>query len=385
MNIWKRRLSALCIIASALVLGPLAAQALGPSGSSGLPTAAPAPAKPALAAPASEAPAPGYPEAPPGPAGPAEAADSVQTIQPEAAPQPAPPAGQDTPAPDGLAAEHKSAAPPGGSAEQDELSRQIEAWTDNLSKEAGFADWSGAAWSIYPLGPGTHSWVVIVKNGGAEIGYMVVASTGEGGYRLMEYGLGQAPLFSTNTLYQTLVQRGLIPDTLSSDSFMTDGPYSVKRLYIPPMQAVWLLDNGQEALYLDAKTGQELPDIGQWLASALNHPDSVQSAPSGASGLHHVAESAALTAFDPFIKPSWLKGTPLKLPSFEEWKSALTAPEARITYSGKWYGGQALYPLPVTGYHLWENSAAYIRLEHDGPRYVPYEDAAASGSFYQGS
>ncbi|MDF2923964.1 MAG: hypothetical protein K0R57_2878 [Paenibacillaceae bacterium] len=261
------------------------------------------------------------------------------------------------------------------------LEQQIKQWATSLSKEPGFEAWSAATWSVYPLGPGTHSWMILLQGNGQEIGYMIIASTKEHTYKLMEYGLGPNPLFSMNTLYQSLVQRALIPDTIPYESFAQEPSMKLTRWYILPLQAVWEVQQGTTTLYLDAKTGEELPDIGSWLTGTKEIQQVLSQYPLS-SGV--ISESQTRADFDPFMKTTWLTETPLAQLTFAQWKST-AAPELHFTYLGKLFGGRALYPLAVSGYHLWDTDCSFLRLEHEGSRFVPYMDALLAGELFSGS
>ncbi|MDF2938890.1 MAG: hypothetical protein K0Q90_4263 [Paenibacillaceae bacterium] len=252
----------------------------------------------------------------------------------------------------------------------------IRSWLDALSGEPGFEGWNAATWTVYPLGPGTHSWVVLLQADSREIGYLVLTADGED-YRLQEYGQGPYPLFSMNTLHRTLAQRGLISESIPSS-------YTITRIYAAPLQGVWRVDGAaDEPLYLDAKTGDELPSLDAWILEQ----QAAEPAPSSPA-LSHTLQPGALTGasvrepFDPFLKPVWLKGSPQPQLDFASWKSGPMAAEAPVTYLGKWFGGKALYPLAATGYQEWSHTVPFIRLEHEGARYVPYADAVKLGSFY---
>lgn len=263
------------------------------------------------------------------------------------------------------------------------MEEQIRSWIGTLAKEKDFEAWSDSAWDIYPLGPGTHSWVVLLRSQGTELGYMVVSSTEDGGYKLMEYGTGENPLFSMKTLYHSMVQRGMISDTLSYVSFLQASPVSLTRWYVPPLQAVWQIDGGEVPRFFDAKTGEELPDIGEWLRTRTKGTGpGITGNASIPVADQRLSETFQWEPHDPFIRPAWLKGNPMDAPTFAEWKKAASSPEARMVYSGKWYGGIALYPLAVSGYHVWPGETPYIRLEHQGSRYVSFGDAGLLGGFY---
>lgn len=253
----------------------------------------------------------------------------------------------------------------------------IRTWVEALSGEPGFEGWAGASWTVYPLGPGTHSWVVLLQSDTQELGYLVLTADGDS-YRLQEYGQGPYPLFSMNTLQRTLAQRGLISES--------DPSYTITRIYAAPLQGVWRIDGAaDEPLYLDAKTGEELPALDSWVQEQ-------QSGAAGTSSIHDITKTdqpGALKGtlikmpFDPMLKPVWLKGSPQPELDFTAWKAGpISLEKTPVTYLGKWYGGQALYPLAATGFHEWSRAGPFLRLEHEGARFVPYAAAVRLGSFF---
>lgn len=309
------------------------------------------------------------------------------SAQPQLLPQPAPaPAAKAAATAETSSSSGQKLAVTAAPGSQD-LGGYVDAALLELSGEPGFTQWTEASRSIYPLGPGTHSWLVLLQTGSRELGYLVVGSTTDGGYRLLEYGQGSYPLFSMNTLYQALVQRELIPESLSAEAFAAHPPFRLTRWYVPPFQAVWLVDpgNGDPILYLDAKTGQELPDLQEWTAHTPDNTGETLATGRGSAKPRlpgSIARAAEREPFDPFAQPTWLKGTPLGTLSFGEWASLQDREETEITYAGRWFGGLALFPLAVSGYHQWSSEGPFIRVEHDGSRFLPYEDAERSGHFY---
>ncbi|RAV05113.1 hypothetical protein [Paenibacillus sp. YN15] len=251
----------------------------------------------------------------------------------------------------------------------------IRSWLDTLSDEPGFEGWAAATWTVYPLGPGTHSWVVLLQADSREVGYLVLTADGDG-YRLQEYGQGDYPLFSMNTLHRTLAQRGLISESIPS--------YTVTRLYAAPLQGVWRVEvAAEEPLYLDAKTGEELPVLDSWVTEQPTGDSAPPSAESPAAQPGTLSGVLIKRAFDPLLKPVWIKGNPQPAVDFASWRTGpVAAEETPVTYLGKWFGGKALYPLAVTGYHEWSRAGPFIRLEHEGSRFVPYAEAVKLGSFF---
>lgn len=59
-----------------------------------------------------------------------------------------------------------------------------------LSADAPFKEWKDAVTEVYPLGPGTRSWLVNVMHSGQRIGYLIISAADQGGYLLSEYGAG---------------------------------------------------------------------------------------------------------------------------------------------------------------------------------------------------
>ncbi len=253
----------------------------------------------------------------------------------------------------------------------------IRSWVDALAGEPGFESWAAASWTVYPLGPGTHSWVVLLQANAQEVGYLVLAADGDS-YRLQEYGQGEYPLFSMNTLQRSLAQRGLISE---SNPSMT-----ISRIYAAPLQGVWRIEGAaDEPLYLDAKTGEELPSLDTWVQEQKTGASQASSAynvtVAGQPGT--LAATLIKMSFDPFLKPVWLKGSPEPKLDYSAWKAGpISSEEIPVTYLGKWYGGKALYPLATTGFHEWSHAGPFLRLEHEGARYVPYAAAVKLGSFF---
>ena len=116
-----------------------------------------------------------------------------------------------------------------------------------------------AKWNSYPLGPGTHGWVILFSDQGREVGYMIVQATESGEFRLMEYGTGSSPLFSLTTLYRSLVQQELIPSTTLFEDFVQNETIPFDRLYTSTLTSVWKVTLDDKTYYLDAKSGELLP------------------------------------------------------------------------------------------------------------------------------
>jgi hypothetical protein len=284
--------------------------------------------------------------------------------------EPAQPDGREpVPAMDGKASENDAPA--------DSFDAQIRFWMAELAKEEGYEDWADAQWTRYPLGPGMHGWVILIRKDGKEIGYMIVNATSDGQLRLTEYGSGEYPLFGTETLYRALIKIGpfAAEDTPSGSPWNRWPPPDVERLYYGPLHAVWKIRLGQETVYADAKSGELLP-LTEDSFSALTVRDGSLS-----DRKARIEARLRLPAFDPFERTNWAGGRPLEIADIDDLAEAL-ADGKRITYAARLYGNAVLAPMAVTGYHRWSETDWFVRVELDGHRYIPFGIMTEFGRFY---
>jgi hypothetical protein len=257
------------------------------------------------------------------------------------------------------------------------LETSIDQWKQKLSKEKGFESWEQATWSTYPLGPGTHGWIVLLQDDGLEVGYMVIHSTEDGALQLTEYGTGTHPLFSLNTLYRTLVQQELIPLSMTLADLTLNGQISIERWYQGGLAALWILTLDEEKLHIDAKTGEILP-IDQVSESPLD-PLTIHG-----TRLIGLAEQQLFPAFDPYERLPWVMGEPLPITQYLELKELLQG-SINLTYVAELYKEHTpvTVPLAVIGYQQWDNEEPFVILEQQGERYMPLTAVLAQGQFYE--
>lgn len=259
-----------------------------------------------------------------------------------------------------------------------DLDESIDRWRQALAAQPDFAAWREASWTSYPLGPGMHGFVVLLLRDGQEVGYMIVSAAPDGTYRLTEYGTGSNPLFSLTTLYRSLVQQELIDPHMSLAQFLNDTSSKKERLYTDPLHAVWKLTlGGGETVYLDAKTGEQLPVDETMLPSA-----GLEQAPGIGTVSATVTDSLLLPTFDPYERISWVQGEPLPLSTFADVKQALTAKQ-RLTLVAEPFHGAITVPLAVIGYHIWPAAGGeYAAVDQDGVRYAAFGSLHASGRIF---
>ncbi|MBD2870211.1 hypothetical protein [Paenibacillus arenilitoris] len=256
------------------------------------------------------------------------------------------------------------------------LAAQARHYVDELAVQPQFADWKQSDLRIAPIGPGTHGWLVIVKQNAITVGYLIMHATEDGGYRLGEYGTGSRPPFDEQTLSRSLMQLELQEPA---------GP--TERLYAHPLLAAWQVTAADEYYLTDAASGELLPvQPAEWLAAAsapLQHNEKDQ-APSTAKLIKHFT----LPSFDPYAKLPWLTKAPLPLKagSYMPLFAQINKKE-QLRYTAELFEGQMLYVWSVVGYNKWDTGQLYLALEtgEDGSdrRYIPLPLLEELGRFYR--
>lgn len=254
------------------------------------------------------------------------------------------------------------------------LESQVRQWAAELAQREPFARWKDAEFRIQALGPGTHSWLVVVKSAGETVGYMVVHAAEDGTFRLGEYGTGPNVLFSEDALRTSLLENGIT----SSEHV----PLAARRLYFHPFAAVWIVRFDGETHWIDAKTGEWLPiDAGSWremLPALREEAESVNPASVSVSGPFFLGET-----FDAYDSLPWLTGEkPYRIRSAKKAQRRI-AGGLHLKYVTEPYEDAALYALPVTGYHAWREGRLDLALDMAGPRFIPLETLQQFGSFYE--
>jgi hypothetical protein len=267
-----------------------------------------------------------------------------------------------------------------GSESTDKFEAQVKSWIESLSEQKEFESWRGAAWARYPLGPGMHGWLVLIMKNGQEIGYLVIGSAEDNRLKLIEYGTGGKPLFSLQTLYQSMVQHELIRSYDEWLARMYEHPAAPERLYYSPLHAVWKVASGNESIFIDAVTGEQLPLADETFLEL----EPLQADQSGliADGAR-LTESLSLEPSDPFDDTSWITDEPLPIITPEQLVSAI-GQQRPIIYAANLYGETVLAPFSSAGFHRW-NEVLYAALaQEDALRYIPFPILAEYGSFFFG-
>lgn len=260
---------------------------------------------------------------------------------------------------------------------------------DKLAKQAPFKSWKEGNNEYYPLGPGTHSWLVNVMNGNQRIGYLIITAKEEGGYVLSEYGAGTEGLpYSVCDLRQLLVQEGLLPSSYSEVLTLTP-IYS-------PLLPVWELSIGAQKLYINASVPEILPWNSNKAEAFLKKELTVANYLSSSdSALVPQAAYRSGQSSDPYADLLWLTKPKLDRLSVNEF-SALLRQKGRFIFHSSGHNDTFGSPQAITGYQKWTTtrdtaeakgsmSKLYAAAGPQGKRFVPYRELLENGTLHESS
>ncbi|MEK4663896.1 hypothetical protein MHH93_18575 [Priestia sp. FSL H7-0729] len=244
------------------------------------------------------------------------------------------------------------------------------------------ANWKKADLDFYPLGPGTHSWLVEAAFEGKPIGYMIITATEQGHMMLSEYGQGEQSPYNNELLGQALDRQHMNLEALLA------GGGELHLGYALPLLAYWKVEQpSQPALYIDATNGDVLPSEFLNLLEADSKQVSASitqltTAPSGSVDPLHLRP-----AFNPADNLLWITSKPVAadraqnvIQHGEIQEIVFSADDHNVIYGG---------PLPVSGYQLWHTEQEaepilYVALggKTSIQRFVPMSTLQQDGQFY---
>lgn len=244
------------------------------------------------------------------------------------------------------------------------------------------ANWKNADLDFYPLGPGTHSWLVQAALDGKPIGYMIITATEQGQMILSEYGHGEQSPYNNELLGQALDRQHVNLEALLA------GGGELHLGYALPLLAYWKVEQpNHPALYIDATNGDVLPPQFLKLLEADSKKASasitdLSTAPSGSVDALHLRP-----VFNPADNLLWITSKPVAanraqdvIQQGENQHIVFSAEDRNVVYGG---------PLPVSGYQLWHTdqeaeSILYVALggKTSIQRFVPLSTLQQDGQFY---
>ncbi|MHA7963816.1 hypothetical protein ACX93W_06690 [Paenibacillus sp. CAU 1782] len=263
------------------------------------------------------------------------------------------------------------------------LESQAKEWIGSLIEDGGktspFSGWRNATLETSPLGPGTHSWIVLVKKKAETLGYLIIHAKEEGGFQLGEYGTGEWPLFNEHSLKLTGIQ--LQPAAKSRS----------ERVYIHPLLNAWRITDGSNVHYMDAVTGEMLPaDEEGWTKQSQKAEDGLAGDRAGTGDTHgKLAASLVVPSFNPYETLPWLTRKPLNLDGPDKLAAILNGltKEQKLRYTTLSFENKYRAVWSVVGFNRWSDDQLYVALDSDEEgtdrRYIPAEWLLAMGDFYK--
>ncbi|HIW31644.1 MAG TPA: hypothetical protein IAA29_02555 [Candidatus Paenibacillus intestinavium] len=243
------------------------------------------------------------------------------------------------------------------------VKEQGELWVDELTNQPDFANWKNAELTISPLGPGTHSWLMLIQHHKlGTIGYMIIHSDGYGGYVLGEYGIG------------------------SDDSLQYLSTNRYKLRYYDPLHMVVSQQVNNSNQYFEPFNSEQYD---------LSSKHLIEAKVATKNQIRHglVFSHALLTGYEyqsyfaPYDVMPWLTTVALNS-EFEDCTSIENLIEfgSQLRYTSSIWSDQIEAIYSVTGYQEWELFDLYVELQQDDEhlkRYIPYDFLLQSGGFYK--
>ncbi|WP_054958003.1 hypothetical protein [Paenibacillus dakarensis] len=267
----------------------------------------------------------------------------------------------------------------------------------NLSGHMPFKSWQDAALKFTPLGPGTHSWLVMLENNTKPLGYLIITSDDAGGYMLSEYGIGSELPYSIAPLEHSLAAASLVqagsPGISAAHPFLPQGS-KIEPLYSPMSPYFKITVKGKAPMYIHAVTYDMLP--------APTSVDTANSMGQTAEKYTVISSSDALTPSpvtstqgkqDPYLNLTWLTRPALTIKSGKEILRHLQANSRKsFVFTSEKHNAAFGAPFSLTGWQRWseeehaKSDIIYVSIpqrNQDLTRFVPAQILIESGTFHE--
>lgn len=243
---------------------------------------------------------------------------------------------------------------------QADITKAAKQWHEQLAQQASFSQWKNASLSISALGPGTHGWLVLIKQKDDVIGYMIIHALEQGGFALSEYGTGDPASLQLITKH--------------AESFTYYGPFH----NIIPLTADGAIS------YIEPFLQEDFPIDATAIEQAENEYTEIGHGASKQPALITGMES--IEYFSPYDVMPWLTTDPLNY-KFEDDTSIEVMIElgSQLRYTTESWNDCIFSVYSITGYHEWNEFDLYIALQGENEqltRYIPYATLMAQGLFY---
>lgn len=247
-------------------------------------------------------------------------------------------------------------------AKASELSAAAEMWQQQLAKQQGFEHWEKATLSITALGPGTHGWLVLVKNNNEVVGYMIIYAKEAGGYILSEYGSGDA----------------------ASLQFLADHVASFS--YFGPFHSIVQAEKKTTTCFIEPFMQEAFPITAQHIEQQQKLAEQAKAGHGTFKLPALITGSYTLSYFDPYETMPWLTREPLNK-AFEDDTSVemLIELDSHLQYTTESWNHAIFSVYSVTGFHEWNEIDLFLALQDSNEsltRYIAYDTLMEQGLFY---
>lgn len=241
--------------------------------------------------------------------------------------------------------------------------QQLETFTkqtiEDLAQHIPFNSWQDADVVYTPLGPGTHSWLVTLKDDKKPLGYIIITSDDHGGYILSEYGIGSELPYSLaplkNTLASTVILQENMQKKQDKSPTLPKGS-NIKALYssVAPYWKITLKD--KKPIYVHAVTYEIIPDPPSTKAPLAPMKDNALSL-NLTSGKNTWSSGTVITTKadqDPYQNLMWLSKKALPIRTEKDLVSHLPAEsQTSLVYTADKQNAAYGAPFHVTGWQRW--------------------------------
>jgi len=246
--------------------------------------------------------------------------------------------------------------------DQTEITKAAKQWHEQLMQQPSFSHWKNASLTISSLGPGTHGWLVLLKQKNEVVGYMIIHAVEQGGYALSEYGTGDPASL------QILAEH--------SDQLIYAGPF---HSIIPVSE-----EKNDAIAYIEPFLLEDFPIQKSDVEAASKQHTQIGQGASKQPALFTGIDS--VTYFSPYDVMPWLTTEPLNY-SFEDDTSVEVMIElgSQLRYTTESWNNLVFSVYSITGYHEWNEFDLYLALQSENDqltRYIPYDTLMDQGLFY---
>ncbi|USB32199.1 hypothetical protein [Paenibacillus sp. YPG26] len=262
-----------------------------------------------------------------------------------------------------------------------ELNQFIQDILGALSEQSPFQSWKKADFTAEPLGPGTHAWLITLRSTSSPSGgYLIIGAKPDGGYALIEYGLGDESPFAAKSLEHALTLfRGLGEDS----------DLRIEKLYAGPALAEWRIcakSSPEQGRYFDAVSGELLPgtDTAWKKQPALMTASDSRLIHSGSMVTVPMKSVVTAPAYDTYENIAWMNQKALQVNTSSFIKHLKH--KKKLIYASRGSDRSYSTSLSINGFQHWDgpttDSLYVISTHSDSVRWISLISLESMGEFY---